>query len=290
MSVAPPSIPPNVPSSTSEKRQSLTIVSHSNLFYWWPVWAIGFLMALLSFASGERMAVVPAGTKAFSKVSVQTAADTTEVRDALVLPPKAHLRTKDSEAPTGETDDPHLFVANNKSFGVLFAVTLLLVIIITNVPLRGMWSMVVIMLVVLFSVIFALAGWWERILYQWSLLDIRINAGGYLFISTVLFGVWLGTMLIFDKQIYMVFTPGNFKVCTEIGGGEKVYDTMGMTLERQRSDLFRHWVLGLGSGDLIVKTSGAQAHQFDLPNVLFIGRKVQMIEQLLKTKQVLEAR
>ena len=84
----------------------------------------------------------------------------------------------------------------------------------------------------------------------------------------------------------MIFTPGQFKVCTEIGGGEKVYDTTGMTIEKQRSDLFRHWILGLGSGDLIVNTSGAQAHHFDLPNVLFIGRKVQQIEEMLRERAV----
>jgi hypothetical protein len=59
-----------------------------------------------------------------------------------------------------------------------------------------------------------------------------------------------------------------------------------MTVQKQRSDLFRHWILGLGSGDLIVRTSGANAHEFHLPNVLFIGRKVKEIEDLLRQKQV----
>ena len=43
----------------------------------------------------------------------------------------------------------------------------------------------------------------------------------------------------------------------EVGGGEKSYDTAGMSIEKHRDDLFRHWVLGLGSGDLTVRTSGA---------------------------------
>jgi hypothetical protein len=88
----------------------------------------------------------------------------------------------------------------------------------------------------------------------------------------------------------MVFTPGQFKVRTEIGGGEQVYDAVGMTLQKQRSDLFRHWILGLGSGDLIVKTAGAQAHQFEMDNVLFITKKVQLIEEMLKRKTVVEAK
>jgi hypothetical protein len=114
--------------------------------------------------------------------------------------------------------------------------------------------------------------------------------GGYFLISGILFIVWLVTFIFFDRQVYMTFTPGQLKVSTEIGGGEKVYDAVGMTLEKQRSDLFRHWLLGLGSGDLVVRTSGAQAHQFDLPNVLFIGRKVAQIEQMMKKKTVVETR
>ena len=61
-------------------------------------------------------------------------------------------------------------------------------------------------------------------------------------------------------------------------------------LEKKRSDLFRHWILGLGSGDLLVHSAGAQAQHFDLPNVLFIGRKVQMVEDMLREKAVVKGR
>jgi len=47
-----------------------------------------------------------------------------------------------------------------------------------------------------------------------------------------------------------------------------------MTIQKQRSDLFRHWILGLGSGD--TDTCGRPARKrtiFDLPNVLFLGRR-----------------
>jgi len=173
---------------------------------------------------------------------------------------------------------------------VLFAIVLLLVVVITNVPLRGLWSAAVIGMIIILALAFALFGWWEAILSWMKLLDIRITAGGYLFLSTILFLVWLVVTLFFDRWIYMVFTPGQLKVRNEIGGGERVYDAVGMTLERQRGDLFRHWFLGLGSGDLVVKTTGAQSHHFDLPNVLFIGRKVQQIEDMLKKRTVVESR
>src|SRR5262249_48449081 len=125
---------------------------------------------------------------------------------------------------------------------------------------------------------------WERIITYVELLDIRINAGGYLTIAIALLAMWLIAIMFFDRQTYIVFTPGQFKVCTEIGGGEKVYSTIGMKLERQRGDIFRHYILGLGSGDLIVKTTGAAQEHFDLPNVLFISKKMQEIEQLVRTQ------
>jgi len=271
MSVAQPQSQP--PASTSNNRQ-ITIVSHSTLFYWWPVWAIGFLLGILSLIWGSRMVVVPDGTKAAhnATVKIPDQNETLESREVYVLP----ANTKNP------VPDPRLHIHHGKSFGVLFATILLLVIVITNVPLRGMWSFMVIFLIIALSIIFALAGWWEVILRHLSLLDIRINAGGYFFLAGILFVIWLFTLLIFDKQVYMVFTPGLFKVCTEVGGGEQSYSTIGMTVEKQRSDLFRHWILGLGSGDLIVKTTGAQAHHFEMSNVLFVGRKVQQIEDMVR--------
>jgi hypothetical protein len=289
MSVATPPTPP----ATSQGDNQIVIVSHSNLFYWWPVWAIGFLLGILSLIGGYRMVVVPKEAEVARSPNVTVpdkGGDTKNYQDreVLIMPKDEHLRTVDPDNPKSDLVQPkdYRHIARSRSYGVLFAMVLLLVIFITNVPLRGMWSVVAIVTIILLSVIFALAGWWEVIFRYLGYLDIRINAGGLIFISTGLFIVWLATFWFFDRQIYMIFTPGQLKVCTEIGGGEHVYDAVGMTLEKQRSDLFRHWILGLGSGDLVVKTSGAQAHQFDLPNVLFIGKKVQQIEEMLKKKVV----
>ncbi len=288
----PPSPPPHAtpPAATTPDRE-IVIVSHSNLFYWWPVWAVGFLLFLMSTFSAHRMAILPEGTKAVDKVMVDVEENgkTERVeRDVLVLPKDKHL-PRDKNDPK-KPQDPYLHASPHKSYGVLWTTVLMLVIIITNVPLRGMLSFVIIMLVVLLSIIFYLAGWWEGILTALDRLDIRMNAGGYLFVSSLLFLIWLFTVIFFDRTVYMVFTPGQFRVQTEIGGGSQVYDAVGMTLQKKRSDLFRHWVLGLGSGDLIVKTSGAQAHQFEMDNVLFITKKVQMIEDMLKKKTVVESR
>jgi hypothetical protein len=261
--------------TTAAPRPEVRIFSHSGLFYWWPVWAVGFVLAVLTYFQGTKMAVVPKGSMYHSKVFVPEDGRQVE-RAGIVFP--------EGERPP-ETEHPYLSISRTRAYGVLFTMVLLLVIVITNVPLRGMWSVLVIVMVVLLSIIFALAGWWDAILRTFSTLDIRINMGGYLFISILLLLLWALTFFLFDRQIYILFQPGQMKVCLEIGGGEKSYDTIGMTIQKERSDLFRHWILGLGSGDLIVRTSGADAHEFRLNNVLFISKKLQMIEEMQRVRQ-----
>ena len=55
-------------------------------------------------------------------------------------------------------------MASRSGYGVVFIVVLLLVIFITNVPIRGLWSVIVIITVLLVTIILALAGWWDDIL------------------------------------------------------------------------------------------------------------------------------
>jgi hypothetical protein len=269
----------------------LTVISHSSLFYWWPVWAVGALLGVLTLLDKHRMVVVPEGTEVKRSVTLVVTEQTDKGRnestidkaqDVLIMPEKSLVD------PRGEViENPtKLHMTRSKNYGVLFATVLLVVIVITNVPLRGGWSFAIIVFAILMAIILALAGWWETILDRLHYLDIRINAGGYFFISGVLFVLWMIALWIFDPRIYMTFSPGQFKVCTEIGGGEKVFPAEGMALEKQRSDLFRHWVLGMGSGDLIVKTTGAKLEHFDLHNVLFIGKKVKQIEEMMKKKMV----
>jgi hypothetical protein len=269
--------------AAAPQRREIVVVSHSTLFYWWPVWAVGFLMALITLVEHQFLVTVPPETEHYASASGELkvtsgSRETTnkiEKQDALVAPAKHPKLSK-----------PSLMISPNKSLGVIFVITLLLVIAITSVPMRGLWSVIVIIVIILVSVIFALLHVWDDILGALGQLDIRINLGGYLFISITLLSMWLVVFFFFDRQIYMVFSPGSLRVQLAIGDGETTYDTAGMTVQKQRSDLFRHWILGLGSGDLIVTTAGAQTHHFDLPNVLSLGRRVREIEELLRMKEV----
>ncbi len=249
------------------------IFAHSTLFYWWPVWAVGFLLAGLTWLDGHCLAIVPAGTRVVEGVD----------GDTLVLPAGAHL-PKDPD--TGKPREPTLRVASRSGYGVIFIVVVLLVIFITNVPIRGLWSVIVIITVLLGTIILALAGWWDDILEAAAHSRVYINAFGYLAIAVPLLALWLVVVLFFDRKMHMVFAPGQLLVQQEIGSGQVAYDTVGMVVAKRRSDLFRHWLLGFGSGDLLVKTSGAHAQQFEMHNVLFVGSKLKLIQNMLQTREV----
>ncbi len=174
---------------------------------------------------------------------------------------------------------------NSKILGLFFCTTLLLVIIITNVHLRGLWSVVVIVIVVMGSIILAPAHVWEAIFAHLGQLAVHINMGAYLSFSLVLFTIWIINFVLFDRQRYVSVTPGQVRLHLAIGEGEIVYDTTSMVFQKQRSDLFRHWILGFGSGDLVIRPAGGK-DPIDLPNVLFVGSKVQEIQGLIKEKEI----
>ncbi|GEM_PF-180003 len=267
------------------KPGELPVYHHSNLFYWWPVWAFGFVFAALTFFGDKRMAIVPEGTKAGEGRQVEVAPDKIEKRDVLILHEKEKLVTHKSAHGDPEILEPTIYMSRYKSMGTIFIMVLLIVIVITNITMRGLWSIFVLVVLIMGSIILWAAELWEPILAHFGQLKIFINLGGYLTLSAVLFVLWFINFFIMDRQTYMIFTPGQVRVRLEIGGGETVYDTAGMVFFKERSDMFRHWVLGFGSGDLVVRPAGL-GHVLELPNVLRVGKRVKQIEELLKEKVV----
>jgi hypothetical protein len=136
---------PNAP--IEERPREVRIVAHTMLFYWWPVWAVGLLLFGLSWLGGHRLAIVPAGTQVVEGFDGG--------REALVLPAGAHLP---KDPATGKPREPTLRVASRSGYGVVFIVVVLLVIFITNVPVRGLWSVIAILMLLLVTVLLALAG------------------------------------------------------------------------------------------------------------------------------------
>jgi hypothetical protein len=260
----------------------VTIVGHSNLFYWWPVWAVGFLLAFLTYLGGDYMAIVPAGTVAEKDRQLEGFG----TRDVLILPADRKLPTDET---AGVPEQPSLRVARSNSLGSLFVTVLLLVILMTNVRLAGFRSLALMILVLLLWLIFALTGVWDRIYRLMSPSDVHITGAGYLYIATPLFVLWLAVFLFYDRLNYVKFGRGQLTIHHAFGAGATSYEVQGLSLEKKRDDLFRHWLLGMGSGDLVIRTGGAQPQNFDLFNVLFVGSKVAVAKRLLQERQVVNA-
>jgi len=221
-----------------EHDPELRIYSHSNLYYWWPVWAVGFLMAALTYMQGQQI----------------------------------------------QMGNRLEYFHPSSSLGVVYFFTLILVILITNVSVRGTASGIVILTIMLTVVLLAYFDYLETVLGWIGHLSVHMNLGAYLFIATTMFVIWAFTVLVVDHMSYWQIKPGQITYVQLFGAGSKSYDTENMTLEKFRDDIFRHWILGLGSGDLKIQTTGGGHQELFVPNVLFIGTKVEVFKRMIATK------
>ena len=189
-----------------------------------------------------------------------------------------------------ELKQPRLRMARSNDPGIVWAVALLLVILVTHVKMRGVWSLVAVVFLGFATILLAVLKLWDPILHSLGFIDIHMNAFGYLSISLFLCVLWLIMFFVFDPLSYIIFTRGRLRVRKTVGEGEKVFDMRGMVFKRHRDDMFRHWLLGFGTADLTVFTSGANAQQIEMPNVLGIGRKLASINTMLQELEVTKGR
>ncbi len=286
-STSPPPHPADPqPGDTGRKATDRVVVyRHSHLFYWWPVWLLGFIFAGITYFDNQHLAIVPTGTEAVERNVDVDGKGTMEERNVLILGKGKQHRLHKSEDGVEETVQPTIYVTRWRELGSVYAIVLLIVIFITNIAVRGLWTVLAMVLFIMLTLILAAGGWWGGIFHKLNQLSIYINMGGYLLISIVLFILWLVNFVFFDRQTYMIFTPGQLRVRLEIGGEETVYDTASMVVTKQRSDMFRHWILGFGSGDLIVRPAGL-AHPLEFDNVLNVGYVLARIETMVKEKVI----
>ena len=217
----------------------IIIISHSNIFYWWPAWVSGFSAALISYTQGRDVSLVP------------------EIVE-------------------------RIHPSNNP--GILFIAVLVLLVVFTTAKLRGIYSVVTLITAGFFVVLFAWFGWWDNILRFIPQLSARANVGFYLLFSTTLLAVWLLAFFVFDRLTVWRVRPGQMVEERLVGGQARTFDTNGLVFERRGQDLFHDIILGLGAGDLTLTIGGANEETIQIPNVLFVGRKVKAIERLIAVK------
>jgi hypothetical protein len=225
------------PPGTEQKVDHIVVYGHSNLFYWWPVWLVSFILAGVTYAGGSQPGL-------------------------------------QGEAVSGNGP------------GAVFVITLLAVAISSTVLLRGMMSVLMAVAAIAVAVSFAWFGWWGDIFGYLGGLDIRINTAGYLCVGVPLFLAWLVALVLYDRQHYVVFGRGQIRYVQEVGESEMVIPSGGASVEKRRSDGFRHWILGLGAGDMVIRVGGTNGPTIEMDNVLWIGWKMAVIDKLLREKAV----
>lgn len=253
--------------------KEIRIYGHTALFYWWPVWLLGYILGIVTYFNDSRVLIL------HSK----------KVRDADIVVSeeslKAHELLQAQQIPAGT--DIRERMHPNKNLGVIYGIVIFLVIIITNVPLRGLSSAVAIVLILFFTVLFAWLDYWGEILEALGRLSVHINMGFYFFFSTVLFIAWALVFFVYDRMSYWRITPGQITHEFVFGGGQTSYDTENMAFKKLRDDLFRHWVLGFGSGDMIMYPLAAtktEREELQVHNVLFVGAKLRRIQEMIAAK------
>lgn len=288
-----PNVPPTAPAApvvtavTVERpEKEIVIYQHSNILYWWPVWFFGFLFAAVTYFGDYHMAIVPAGTVAKREAQViDRQGGDMGARDVLVLAKGKTHPTFKGAAGTEEIVQPTIFMTRYRSLGTVFLFVLLIVIFITNITLRGQWSLILLVILSSLVIIFWLAGFWDEIFERLGNLSIFINLGGYIMIAVVVFALWMVNFYFFDRQIYVIFTPGNVRLQLELGAGENIYSTFGMVVQKKRSDIFRHRILGFGSGDLVIQFPRVD-HPIELHNILRIDSVLRQIEDIANSREV----
>ena len=214
------------------------LFGHSWIFYWWPVWVIGYIMALLIRLHGVQIQI----------------------------------------------GDRPVQIAAGPNLGVIYSLVFLLTILITNTRMRGLASLALVLAVAFVALLFAYLDWWPQILRWFGELTVFMDMGFYLFMSTGLLIVWLLVVVVFDHLSFWRIRPGQITHEYVIGAVESSYDTDGIVFSKDQSDIFRNWVLGLGSGDLKMQTMGGRGIVATISNVLFLNARMAKIQRLIATK------
>lgn len=165
--------------------------------------------------------------------------------------------------------------------GFLFMALLLLVAIVTTVRMKGIRSVVLVLAVALLTVLAAWLGFLDDIFQVVPALSTHLSAGFYLSFGGILLLVWFTVVFLFDRLVFWQISEGQLVRVRVIGMAEKAYDARGLTVEHEADDLLRHVVIGFGSGDIILRTSGAEQATVPLRNALRVNHKIDRIHHLV---------
>jgi hypothetical protein len=228
------------------KGSDLRIYQHSNLAYWWVVWVYGFVCSGITYAQGVGIRELAARTESGEKV--------------ILFHPSPWL-------------------------GFSFIGLLLFVVVFTNVRARGVYSIVLLLLTGgAIWLVHRIPG--IETAYGWvGLLRVHLNLAFYLTFSVSLMLLWFFIIFLVDRFTWWRFSPGQVIEEHRVGQATgHAFNTEGMIIQRLPDDLFRHRVLGFGTGDFVVKP--ASGDTFEIHNVWRANSKQRLLEDMIATRAV----
>lgn len=167
------------------------------------------------------------------------------------------------------------------TYGNIFTLVLFLTIFITTISIRGLWAILfatVIIIAFLLLKSYDMLGTIFRILTE---INIEISNEFYLIFGIPLFIIWLLTVFVYDRRRYVRVYPHMIEIVREIGEGAKSFEVTGMTFQKKRDNFAMHWLLGFGSGDLLITTGVGSQKEIYIFNVLRVANKIKTMYKTL---------
>jgi hypothetical protein len=162
--------------------------------------------------------------------------------------------------------------------GLSFVILFCFVFWATHVKARGVWSLVAVLVTILLAIGIQWTFGWAALFGQLAFLLVYMNLAFYLFLSTFFLVIWVISFFIMSRFTYWRFTHGQV-TAHRFGGLDHSLDTLGMGVKKLPDDLFLHWLLGLGAGDLELTMGG---EKFLIENVLNVRGRAQQAQTIIR--------
>lgn len=145
--------------------------------------------------------------------------------------------------------------------GFSFLILLLIILWFSHIKARGIYSLVLFLLILIAAMVVQGVGAWSPMFSQLALLLVYMNQAFYVVISSGFLLIWALSVFVVDRMRFWRFKPGQVIESDCITQEEFTYDTRNMKIKRLPSDFLVHKILGLafiggGTGDLELTTAG----------------------------------
>src|SRR6185295_7707230 len=113
-----------------------------------------------------HLAIVPAGTEAVKRKVDVDGKGKFEERNVLILDEGKDFHKRKDADDNEYVVQPEIFVTRYKTLGSIYVIILLIIITITSVTIRGLWTVFVFVTLIMLTIILAAGGWWEIIFHR----------------------------------------------------------------------------------------------------------------------------